>query len=185
MRVIAIVGDAEYLCLECASARYSGATREHGYLVGSDSEGNELGALYSWDEWQDADSPDCQALTCSQCDGVLDISHSGDCESWGDQVCTELARWVVLSYVPGYVPESEPTYVLTWGEARDALAWELDRSADQLSELPSSGDIVRAWETAIGELETLERGESWSAHLPLSSSEHDLGLAWELSRLTE
>lgn len=50
-----------------------------------DSEGNPIGAVFSWDEWWQADGT-CETLTCGDCGDILDTAHADPhdptCDEW-------------------------------------------------------------------------------------------------------
>ena len=84
--VIAYTYEADHHCEACASARFG--LDEHGEIEGVDDEGNEVGALFGWDEWhvcsEHLDSfPDYPAtLVCGDCGTVLD----GPCEGCAEEI---------------------------------------------------------------------------------------------------
>lgn len=73
MGPIAYVYDADTYCEECTVKKY-------GSTEGDDSEGNPIGAQFSWDEWWDG-GPLCEVLSCGDCHTVLDVAHNPDCEN--------------------------------------------------------------------------------------------------------
>jgi hypothetical protein len=46
---IAYTYEADYHCEDCAYERFG--KDEHGDITGIDNEGNEIGAVFSWDGW--------------------------------------------------------------------------------------------------------------------------------------
>lgn len=71
--------DADHHCPECADE--AGMTGDNA----EDSEGNPVGALFSWDEWWDTDGR-CESLHCGDCGELIDTAHadphSEDCDEW-------------------------------------------------------------------------------------------------------
>ncbi|CAB4169487.1 hypothetical protein UFOVP1305_78 [uncultured Caudovirales phage] len=65
---IAYQYNAARYCSVCAHEDFK--VDSHGHLTGVDSEGNEVTALYSWDEWWEPEEHTQQTLTCNR----------GDCE---------------------------------------------------------------------------------------------------------
>ncbi len=66
---IAYTYDAAYHCPGCSLARFG--TDADGCITGVDSDGKEIGAVASWDEWQAFDG-EPETLTCDTCLGVIE-----------------------------------------------------------------------------------------------------------------
>jgi hypothetical protein len=78
---IAYTYEADHHCEACTVARF-------GSTEGTDNEGNEVGAVFSWDEWYQVDA-ECEALACGDCHAILDNAHTFDCEqNCGETPCT-------------------------------------------------------------------------------------------------
>lgn len=85
---IAYTYEADYHCEACTLARF-------GSTEGVDSEGNSVGAAFSWDEWWNLDGQ-CEALSCGDCHAILANAHQDQCEhNCGDEPCT-LPEFAVL-----------------------------------------------------------------------------------------
>ena len=71
---IAYTYEADYHCPRCTEARFG--RDETGTIAPQetsiDSEGNPVGAVFSWDEWWEPTEPGHQTLTCTDCFDVLD-----------------------------------------------------------------------------------------------------------------
>ena len=67
---IAYVYEADHRCEACALARFG--RDEHGDIDGIDEEGNRVGIVAPWDEWQVFDG-EPEALTCGTCGDVLAV----------------------------------------------------------------------------------------------------------------
>lgn len=66
---IAYTYEADHHCEGCALERFG--RHEHGDITGVDDEGNEVGIVAPWDEWQVFDG-EPESLTCGTCGAVLD-----------------------------------------------------------------------------------------------------------------
>lgn len=73
MNPIAYVYEADYHCPACTEERFGRGT--DGYIASDavDSEGNSVGAVFSWDEWWEPSSPEPETLYCGDCFG--EIAH--------------------------------------------------------------------------------------------------------------
>jgi hypothetical protein len=80
---IAYTYEADHHCPACARARFG--ADEHGFPPESarDGEGNPVGAVFSWDEWQNI-GEGSQTLACGTCGAILDEYE----ENAGDAVET-------------------------------------------------------------------------------------------------
>jgi hypothetical protein len=75
MNVIAYTYDADHHCERCACARFG--QDEHGWVpdTATDSEGNEVHALFSTDEWWGNDAYEGNAtatLACGTCGEIIE-----------------------------------------------------------------------------------------------------------------
>jgi hypothetical protein len=91
--LIAYTYEAAHHCEECALARFGRDSA--GDITGTDAEGNEVGALFEWDEWHvciehlsDFDLP--AVLTCGTCGKAI----SEPCEDCREEIA-ERARHAV------------------------------------------------------------------------------------------
>lgn len=89
---IAYTADADHWCGACISEVYGACrcgepgfayrggdmTGQHEHVSIEDNEGNEIGAIFEWDEWHQ-DSAECESLNCNQCHAELDVSHGYQC----------------------------------------------------------------------------------------------------------
>lgn len=77
---IAYTYEADYHCPECAFARFG--RDEHGFVPESaqDGEGNGVGVLAPWDEWQQFDG-EVEILACGTCGKEID-RHDPDGPIW-------------------------------------------------------------------------------------------------------
>jgi len=66
---IAYTYEADHHCEDCAAARFG--RDEHGDITGTDSEGNEVGAVFETDEWYNVGAG-TQTLVCGDCGAELD-----------------------------------------------------------------------------------------------------------------
>lgn len=71
-RPIAYTYEADHHCEECTLERF-------GDTYGVDREGNEVHAVFSWDEWWNTEYPNCEYLSCGDCHGVLAEAHKDEC----------------------------------------------------------------------------------------------------------
>lgn len=78
---IAYTYEADVHCEQCAAARFG--YDEHDEITGTDAEGNEVGAIFPWDEWWDWSEDSCQVLVCGDCGAKLDMVHSEACMGYG------------------------------------------------------------------------------------------------------
>ena len=63
--------EADYHCEERAAERFG--FDAHGFITGTDTEGNEVGIVAPWDEWYDAyEGNDHATLACGTCGAVID-----------------------------------------------------------------------------------------------------------------
>lgn len=71
---IAYTYEASHHCPACAAARF-GVT-EKGWIPeeATDSEGNSVGAIAPWDEWQ-ADISEPDILSCDDCGLIIEKTH--------------------------------------------------------------------------------------------------------------
>ena len=74
---IAYTYDADHHCESCALARFG--RDERGDIVGTDSEGNEIGAVAPWDEWWTGDNYECEVMCCGDCDDVITRTCADPC----------------------------------------------------------------------------------------------------------
>lgn len=74
-----------------------------------------------------------EAVTTNEEDSELRCDHTGELipSAYGDEDSDDPAQWVAGWNMPGYMPESEPAGFATWEEARDHLAAEMERAADE------------------------------------------------------
>lgn len=70
--------DADHHCPQCTADRFGLAVFQHGIGAAIDNEGNEVGAVFSWDEWQQF-TGDRETLNCGTCGIELD---SYEPEEW-------------------------------------------------------------------------------------------------------
>lgn len=75
---IAYTYEADHHCPDCAEQRFGRS--EAGFIAeeATDNEGNEVGAIFPWNEWWQ-DSSACETLFCSDCSGEIDIAHADPC----------------------------------------------------------------------------------------------------------
>jgi len=64
MRPIAYTYEADTHCHNCTVSRF-------GSTEGTDSEGNQIGAIFSWDEWYNVGTGS-QTLSCGTCGEEID-----------------------------------------------------------------------------------------------------------------
>lgn len=78
---IAYTYEASHHCPACTFERFG--KDEHGFPPedAKDAEGNGIGAIASWDEWQNVGTKGVQVLACDDCGAVLDTYHDPDCRS--------------------------------------------------------------------------------------------------------
>lgn len=69
--VLAYTYEADYHCPSCATERFG--LDEHGFVPvdALDAEGNPIGALAPWEEWQQYDGGR-EILACGTCGDVID-----------------------------------------------------------------------------------------------------------------
>ncbi len=89
---IAYTFEADYHCPGCTLKRFPESREWPGTDVNGDqledSEGNEVGAVFPWDEWWNLEEG-CETLNCSDCFGEIDTCHAEDCtENFGETPCT-------------------------------------------------------------------------------------------------
>jgi len=73
---IAYTYEADHHCPTCTEARFG--KDERGDIAGEgseDSEGNPIGAIFSWDEWSTEPG---DTLACGNCHDVLDTTYGGN-----------------------------------------------------------------------------------------------------------
>lgn len=84
---IAYTYDADTHCPNCAEARFGrckdgfiACPDTHDWRPGPlDSEGNPVGAIFSWDEWCEPSEAGMQYLACGTCRGVItECDHGPD-----------------------------------------------------------------------------------------------------------
>jgi hypothetical protein len=75
---IAYTYEADTHCYACTIVRFP-------TTYGTDREDNEVGALFSWDEWCDPDESGMQYLMCGTCMGVIQ-QHYHDPRGTDEQV---------------------------------------------------------------------------------------------------
>lgn len=66
---IAYTYEADHHCESCALERFG--RDEYGDITGTDSEGNEVGVVAPWDEWQQQ-LEEAETLACGTCGGVIE-----------------------------------------------------------------------------------------------------------------
>lgn len=66
---IAYTYEADYHCEACAEAAFG--RDENGDITGTDGEGNPVGVIAPWNEWQQFDG-ERETLACGDCGAVLD-----------------------------------------------------------------------------------------------------------------
>ena len=91
--VIAYTYDADYHCIGCTEAQHPGSTdwRRDGFNPAdyTDSEGNEVHAVFASDEWWEPSEEECQVLWCGDCLSPIENMHGHEClEGWGEEPCT-------------------------------------------------------------------------------------------------
>lgn len=77
---IAYTYEADYHCPGCAEERF-GRSAECGFiaLYAHDREGNPVGVLAPWDEWQQF-TGEAEVLACGTCGGVIErYEPEGEC----------------------------------------------------------------------------------------------------------
>jgi hypothetical protein len=77
---IAYTYEADHHCPACTFERFG--RDEHGFPPedAKDGEGNPIGVVAPWDEWQNIGEEGFQTLACSDCGSVLDTYHDQLCE---------------------------------------------------------------------------------------------------------
>lgn len=90
--------------------------------------------------------------------------------------------------IPGYLPMDDVPYAFdSFDAAKASMIEDLDRSRDAIFEAGETEDeraIADEYSAAMEEL-NLCNGPEWSTHLPLTTSEHDLGLAFWIVQCDE
>lgn len=66
---IAYTYEADYHCPGCAAIDFG--VDASGDIVGVDSEGNEIGIVAPWDEWQQF-TGEPEVLACGTCGGIIE-----------------------------------------------------------------------------------------------------------------
>lgn len=76
MSLLCYTYDADYYCAVCAKAQFG--TDDHGFVPedAKDSEGNKIGAVFTWDEWYNFDEGE-QQINCADCTGFIAIYNEG------------------------------------------------------------------------------------------------------------
>jgi RNA polymerase subunit RPABC4/transcription elongation factor Spt4 len=67
---IAYTYEADTHCPACAEKRFG--VNGYGFIVGFDSEGNEVGVIAPWDEWYDLEYQANQTLVCATCERIIE-----------------------------------------------------------------------------------------------------------------
>ena len=71
MAPIAYTYEADHHCYSCTMKRFGTTDLDEDDVPVLDSEGNTIGAVWSWDEWFNIGSGD-QTLNCGDCFDILD-----------------------------------------------------------------------------------------------------------------
>lgn len=92
--------------------------------------------------------------------------------------------WTAGSNIPGYLPESDIAYFSTWADAKFYMLDWLRQDGDALFESGETEDeraLADEYSAAAEEL-NLDTGPEWATSLPSSTSQHDLGIVYWISR---
>jgi hypothetical protein len=97
----------------------------------------------------------------TELNNMQDILDVRDIISRVEELREEIAPWCIGWNMPGYMPDSEPSAYATWEEARDSLADEIERFADQDAESEQPEEQHEDFEEALRVLRALPEGEEF------------------------
>lgn len=107
----------------------------------------------------------------------------------GGRIIPDPAPEMVWAYgynVPGYMPEADGGWTTTAADARESLASEIERYAENLFYIGGEMDLVfeAVLDAFIGAAVNIRAGSTLE-HTPSSNyaSRHDLGLAWWVNQV--
>ena len=179
---IAYTYDADTHCQTCAEKRFG---RVNGFIAGEgslDSEGNAVGVIAPWDEWQST-LDECSWLECGTCHDLMDEYHInlyGDTCADGDDLDAHSFEGepVIVRDTGGSVPRDTREWVevmLGDAEAVGADKAKLDdiyqsflsiHPEERVNELGGVEDDIEALINATGEYMSVMNGDMqvWSVY---------------------
>lgn len=140
--------DADTHCPDCALARFG--RDADGWITGTDREGNAVGIVAPWDEWQ-ATFDRCQVLACGTCGAQMDDWHSVECIATGRTICDNTYREELSELVGELVAYADDHRVLVQGfgtewrvRVEPDYDWSLEHDGDWFGRIEWSDN--RRWE---------------------------------------
>lgn len=158
---IAYTYEADYHCPDCTAARFGAECQ------GTDSEGNEIHAVFPWDEWWDTSDWASETLICSDCGAEMDEVEANppqpfvasvteaylECAAWADAPTDEEDR---REDFDGWADE---VYDLAEADVKDFLTSNSrdlrDMSAEQIGHdfwLTRNRHGVGFWDRGLGDV---------------------------------
>lgn len=136
---IAYTYDADHHCPDCTVERFGSDANGWPPQDATDSEGNPLGTIAPWDEWQQG-TGDCETLACADCHTIIDTAHRDLFGEWCqeddtyDSCIYDVDNPVIVRDTGGSIPRTNQEWIYTILADAESVGAKVAKIREELEE---------------------------------------------------